>query len=298
MVARAVIPSLNNVHLPGKMQTSFVFLDNHCCDCASVPSRSDKRCQVLTFFGFYYHSELELVICPTHKRGVTPDLWLSHVQQSHTDLSSQAHEKRHILQMIEHIVESFGLISSASDLNLPSSISQPITMILPYDGVHPSIAGHFPCPVSNCGYWATVSYSKTMSYHHQLSKHIQTKHGQSIQDFPGVPKSPLWTQMLMLCLRVYHVFHLPPDWSPPGVTQMAEPTEPATTADPLAHYQEAAVLAQTQAPWMKTIGWCAYREACGNPTFGSLWALTAIPSKKSTAKAQGANGFRYLVKRW
>jgi hypothetical protein len=49
VVAHAVIPSLNNtVRLP-KMQTGFVFLDNHCCDCASVPSRSDKRCQVLTF---------------------------------------------------------------------------------------------------------------------------------------------------------------------------------------------------------------------------------------------------------
>ena len=286
VVAHAVIPSLNNtVRLP-KMQTGFVFLDNHCCDCASVPSRSDKRCQVLTLFGFYYHSELQLVICPTHNRGVTPDIWLSHVQQSHTDLSGQAREKRHILQMIEHVVESFCLIFSARDLNLPSSISQPITMILPYQGVHPSIAGHFPCPVLNCGDWATVSYGKTMSYHHQLSKHIQTKHGQSIRDFPDVPKSPLWTQMLMLCPRVYHVFRLPPDWSPPpGVTQMAEPTEPAkTTADPPAHYQEAAVLARTQAPWMKTIGWFAYREACGNPSFGSLWALTAIPSKKSIAK--------------
>jgi hypothetical protein len=40
---------------------------------------------------------------------------------------------------------------------------------------------------------------------------------------------------------------------------MAEPTKPAkTTTDPLAHYQEAALLAQTQAPWMKTIEWFAY----------------------------------------
>ncbi|EDR05337.1 uncharacterized protein LACBIDRAFT_329748 [Laccaria bicolor S238N-H82] len=284
LVARAVIPPLNTVRLPGKMRTGFVFLDNHCCDCASVPSRSHKRCQVLTFYGFYYHSELELVICPTHNRGVTPDLWLSHVQQSHTDLSGQAREKRHILPMIQHVAESFGLISSTSDLNLPSSISQPITVILPYDGVRPSIAGRFPCPVSNCGDWATVSYGKTMSYHHQLSKHIQTKHGQSIRDFPGVAKSPLWTQMLMLRPKVYHVFRLPPDWSPPGVTQMTEPIEPAIAADPPAHYQEAAALAQTQAPWMKTIGWFAYREACGNPSFGSLWALTAIPSKKSIGR--------------
>jgi hypothetical protein len=172
MVTHAVIPSLNNTVRLSKMQTSFAFLDNHCCDCVSVPSQSDKCCQVLTFFGFYYHSKLQLVICPTHNRRVTPDIWLSHVQQSHTDISGQACEKCHILQMIKHIVESFCLISSASNLNLPSSISQPITIILSYHGVCPSIAGHFPCPVSNCGDWATVSYGKTMSYHYQLSKHI------------------------------------------------------------------------------------------------------------------------------
>ena len=132
---------------------------------------------------------------------------------SHKDLSGQAHEKRHILGMMNHVVESFCLISSASDLNLPSSISQPIPLMLPYDSVCPSIAGCFPCPVSKCGHWAPVSYGKTMSYQHQLSKHIQDQHRKSIQDLPGVPKSPIWTQMLMLSMKLYHIFCLPPDWS-------------------------------------------------------------------------------------
>lgn len=70
---------------------------------------------------------------------------------------------------------------------------------------------------------------------------------------------------------------------------MAEPTEAAeTTVDPPAYYQESVVQAPTQAPWMKTIGWLAYGEACGDPSFGSLWALTAIPSKKSIARVKGS----------
>ncbi|EDR01427.1 uncharacterized protein LACBIDRAFT_333308 [Laccaria bicolor S238N-H82] len=75
----------------------------------------------------------------------------------------------------------------------------------------------------------------------------------------AVQFSPMYIfSPLMLHLKVYHVFRLPPDWSPPGISQMTEPTEPATTTDPPAHYQEAAILAQTQAPWMKTIGWFTY----------------------------------------
>ncbi|EDR13518.1 uncharacterized protein LACBIDRAFT_322506 [Laccaria bicolor S238N-H82] len=92
--------------------------------------------------------------------------------------------------------------------------------------------------------------------------------------------------MLMLHLKVYHIFRLPPNWSPPGISQMTEPTEPATTTDPPAHYQEAAILAQTQAPWMKTIGWFTYREACGHPSFGSLglsiWLGSHTPPLQDT----------------
>ncbi|KIL56003.1 hypothetical protein M378DRAFT_1039922 [Amanita muscaria Koide BX008] len=289
MPAHAVIPSLNNntLRLP-KRQTGFIFLDNHCCDCASVPSRSHKRCKVLTFFGFYYHQELELVICYNHGRGITPDVWLSHVLESHGDLRGQAREKRHILAMINHVAESFRLICSATDLNLPNSISEPILMMLPFDGVRPSIAGRFPCPVSTCGQWVKVSYGKTMSYQHELSKHIKKTHEKSIRDFPGVSKDPLWTQMLMLTPSLYHIFRLPPNWSPsqitpPAVSQIAE-----TTVDPVAQNQDAVIQAQTHASWMKTIGWFKYREAYGNQSFSSLQALIAIPSKQSIARFKGS----------
>jgi hypothetical protein len=162
--------------------------------------------------------------------------------------------------------------------------------MLPYDGVRPSIAARFPCPVSNCSLWAAVSYGKTMSYQHQLSKHIQKQHGKSIREFPGISKFPLWTQMLMLSPKLYHIFRLPSDWSPPpDISQVSEPTDAVeTTVKPPAHSQEMVIQAQTQASWMKTIGWFDYREECRNSSFDSLLALTAIPSKESIVRVRGS----------
>lgn len=251
--------------------TRFNFLDTHYCDCEALPvgDHPQKHCNVLDYFGLYYSSALNVIICYEHGCAVPLDRWSAHLlyidnygKKAHQCGNPNARKKRELDAMKAHVEASFRPANSDGAIILPDGLQDILPMAVLYDGERPPILKRYPCPVPGCGIWRAVSTNKTSHKEHDLGKHLKEDHCSSLSNYPQRNKSPVWSQMLRLVANKYHVFPLPLEWEPP--TKSDTPSYPLhlpTTIQLLDQTQQQPASLPPQASWMHDLGWESYRAS-------------------------------------
>jgi hypothetical protein len=139
------------------LDNTFRFLGVYSCSCLALDHQSQKQCEVLRLYGFYYHAGLNLIICPKDRRAVFLQDWFSHLKNSHKTDHPGKMKKLEILAMKAHVAESFGIYESLANLVLPLRLSEPLFMHDYFDHVRPSIAGRYLCPEEGCRTWVVIT---------------------------------------------------------------------------------------------------------------------------------------------
>jgi hypothetical protein len=262
------------------VDNTFRFLGVYSCTCLALNNQqSQKQCEVLHLYGFYYHPTLNSIICPKDRRAVLLQHWFSHLKVSHKTDHPGPMKAQDILAMKAHVAESFGLQESPTLPVLPPNLAEPLFMHDYFNGARPSIAGRYFCPEEGCNIWVIVTLGKTMGYAHNLHKHLKS-HGKRLSDYSTAPVQPTWTQSLMLQATPphYHIFTLPDTFSKDDLPQLAPPNPQPRTSGFRSVDQRDIQGGPEDACWMDTLGWSEYRKSIGAQDYYTLRSLVVVPS--------------------
>jgi hypothetical protein len=283
----------SNLNIPiaatsSSLSSSFTF-GSFSCSCASLPI-SQKRCTVLSLYGFYYHRELRCIVCPDHQRLVFLDQWASHVKRSHPGHNIK--KKAEIEGMIEHVATSFGAPREDKDHILPAHLSEPVRIKNNQDSSKPSIMRRIACPAEGCDQWVASGTAKTSGIHNNLDKHFRTAHKKdSLKNYPLDSREIAWTQKLMITALPgkYYTFRLPQNWSPTELPALEHNLLSGPSA-PMSSTSNQQTGLQSEASWMHSLGWSDYQASLelANVEYPQIQALIAPPGPRQVKRAKGS----------